>query len=220
MEKSNKITQVYLLLPVLTVLKKDVFLHLLTKTLARKKFGDGIESAFTSGLTAKTLFLKSKDISANVNDETMSQQIRLSKLMGFWAVNNFPSLGRKLLGDSWNPTEDRTVTIENQTMDDKEIDAIVSQKLKLRVIQLSVSSSTLSKIKHFVSVDVSVCENNPVDISKKMNMFDIQDALIDDCWQALKAGKFIMNTDFEVRFLIKLCHKSTDIIFTSATNRN
>lgn len=205
MENANKITPVYLLLPIFTELKEDVFLNLLKKIVARTKFGDGIESLFTSGMTAKTLFIKSKDLSSNRNDGTMSQQIRLSKLMGFWAVNNFPSLGRKLLGECWNPPEDRTVNIGNQqTMDDKEMDAIVFQKLKLRVIELSVSSSTFSKIKHFVTVSASVCENDPVEISKKMKMFAIQDAHIDDCWQTLKAGKFIMNPNFKVRFFKKI----------------
>lgn len=205
MENANKITPVYLLLPMFTELKQDVFLNLLKKIVARTKFGDGIESAFTSGMTAKTLFIESEDLSAKRNDETMSQQIRLSKLMGFWAVNNFPSLARKLLGECWNPPGDRTVNIGNQkTINDQEVDDIVFQNLKLRVIELSVSSSTLCKIKHFVTVHASICENNPVEISKKMRMFAIQDSHIDGCWQALKAGKFIMNPDFEVRFFKKM----------------
>lgn len=203
MENANKITPLYLLLPIFTELKEDVFLKLLQKIVSRTKFGDGIESLFTSGMTANTLFIEWEDLSSNRKDET--QQIRLSKLMGFWAVNNFPSLGRKLLGECWNPPEDRTVNIGNQqTMYDKEMDAIVLQKLKLRVIELSVVSSTFDKIKHFVTVPASVCENDPVDISKKMKMFTIQDTHIDDCWQSLKAGKYIINPNFEVRFFKKI----------------
>lgn len=201
MENSNKITPLYLLLPVFIELKQDVFLKMLRKIVSRTKFGDGIESSFTSGMTAKTLFINLEDLSANCNDDDKELLIRLSELMGFWAVNNFPSLGLKLLGECWNPTEDRTVSIGNQqTMNDKEMDAIVFQKLKLRVIELSVSRTTLSRIKHFVTVPTYVCEKDPVQISIKMKMFAIQDAHIDDCWQALKAGKFIMNPNFEWRF--------------------
>lgn len=200
----KKITPVYILLPFYTELKLDVFVTILKKVVSRKKSSDDyVVGAFTSGMSAKTLFIESEDLLVNCNDEiSMPQLIRLVKLLGFWAVNNFPSLGRKLLGEIWMPSKERTVNIGNQKiMDDKQMDATMFQKFKLRVIELSVSDSTWVKVKHFVDVPASVCEASSDQISKKMKMFDIQDAYIDDCWQALKVGKLTVNVNFEVSFL-------------------
>lgn len=196
----NKITPLYVLLPLYTELKQDIFLEILKKVVSRTRFGeDFIECAFTSGMTEKTLFIESKDLSMDCNGETSMSE--LVSLIGFWAVNNFPSLGRKLLGQSWQPSKERIVNIGNQDiLDDKLIDATVFKKLKLRVIELSVSESTWTKVKHFVAVPAGVCDDNPERISKKMKMFSIKDAYIDDCWKALKLGKFITNDDLEVSF--------------------
>lgn len=202
----NVITPTYVLLPFYTEFSFDVFLDILKKVVARTKLGEEqLESAFISGMDTTTLFLESEDLTTNCTSESpKSKQIRLSKLMGFWTVNNFPLLGKKVLGELWQPPKDRKVVIGNdngQTKDDKQMDSIIFNKFELRAIELSVNSSTLAKVKHFVSVPACVCEKNYIKISKKMRMFDVQDAHMESCWQALKSGKYLTSDGFEVSFI-------------------
>lgn len=197
----------YILLPLYSELQPDVFLEILKKIVARTRLGeDYIESAFITGMDSKTLFMKScEDLSAVSNEHiSKSKQIRLFKLMGFWAVNNFPLLGKKLCGEAWQPPKERKIIFGNgeTVMDDKQIDEFISPKFKIRVIELSVSNSTWIKIKHFVAVPSNICEKNPRRISKKMKALDILPAHIESCWLALKLGKFLINVGCEVSFVL------------------
>lgn len=200
----NGITTIHVLLPLYTEFEPDIFLDILKKVVARTRLDEHpIDAAFMSGMAEKTIFIESEDLSAKEQSSNL-QQIRISKLIGFWAANNFPSLGKKLWGQSWQPHEGRAVSIGNRQLikTDKEIDAIIFDKFKLRVIELCVSNSTLAKIKHFVAVPGSFCQENPVRISKKMRMFDILQEHLKTCWQSLKLGILSMNTGSEVSFLL------------------
>lgn len=192
MDKKNT---VYVVLPLSDRVKSDVFLDILKNVVARSKLcEDDLQYGVKCGLKAKTVHIKSKDLAYKKEQSSKSQQIRLSRLLGFWAVNNFPSLGKKLVGVHWKPAEQRSVCVENQKMMmPEEVDATVFQTLKLRIIQLCVYESTLDKIKHFVFVPPNVCEGNSVRISKKMNLFNVQNEHIEKCWIALKEGKFAMS---------------------------
>lgn len=204
------ITPLYVVLPFCTQFSCDVFLDVLKKVVARTKLGDNhIEGAFISGMEAKVLFIEPEDLSTDWTEKSSkSKQIRLSKLIGFWSVNNFPSLGKKVFGGRWQPFEERKIVIGDGALlpdiDDKELDSIIFQKFVIRVIQLNVNSSTFAKVKHFVAVPASVCKTNFVRISKKMKMFEIQDLHMENCWSALKSGKYFMNEGFGVSFLFHL----------------
>lgn len=86
-------------------------------------------------------------------------------MLGFWAINSYPLLGKKVGDESWKaPTRNIEVT-GNQKMNSEEVDTLILQKLKLRAIQLNVRDSTIGRLKYFVKVPASICKNNEVQIS-------------------------------------------------------
>lgn len=195
---------VHILLPVFSEIADDVFLEILKKLISRTKIDGHLCSAFISGLSAETLFFELEDLSISEKENTSkSREIRIAKMLGFWAANNFPSLSKKLMGEKWRPVDGRTVAAENDKMlTTDEFDARIIKKMKLRVIQLQVSDSTRERIlKHFVTVPFNICESNTEKISKKMDQVNIKEPLMEKCWQALKSGSFPTDMEVEVTFI-------------------
>lgn len=195
MNSTNKNTvgagPIYVLLPFYTEFSCNVFLDILKKIVSRTRLGDNeIESAFISGMGAGTLFRKPEDFSTKCTENSpVSKQVRFAKLLGIWAADNFPSLGKKLMGERWQPPNGR---MANELIyENKQMQSII----QLRVIELRVECSTFEKVKHFVQVPASVCMGEAIQISKKLRMFAIDDRQIEDCWQALKSGKYTRNAD-------------------------
>lgn len=196
------------LLPVFSAMEQDIFLGILKKTVRRRsRLGeDNLCNAFASGLSATTLSIDFEDMSAK-DVSSKSQEIRMSKLLGFWAASKFPLLGKKYFGDSWCMKEKRTITIaDQQTMSPDEFDAWIMKEIKLRVIELTVCHSTRAKMKHFVTVPHYVCKDDSVKISKKMKVLDIQDSYIENCWHALKSGKFLSDDNLDVSVIKKIIY--------------
>lgn len=196
------IPPLYILLPTCTESKTDVFLNILKNSLARSKLDDHyLDNALKLGTSANKFSIELEDVSMNWSElNSKEQQIRQSKLLGFWAIYNFPSLGNKLFGKSWQPPNRRSLQVVGRSKElcPDEIDVIVFRKLKPRVMQLNVSLSTLAKLQHFVSVPANICKTNESQVSPKVKSFDIDGEFIENCWQALKLGKFSLDVNFEV----------------------
>ncbi len=216
MEDKNdiKITpSVNILLPICVESETDVFFNILRNVIARSKLDEHIlDNAVKLGMMGDKFYIKSKDLTKKWSDlVTMSQQIRQSKLIGFWAIDNFPSLGKKLNGKLWKASKEKCLQFSgnSKTVTAAEIDSIIFQKLKIRVIQLNVSESTLSKLKLFVHVPAIVGRKNESQISPKIKVFDIDDNWVEKCWEALKLGYFSLDVSVSVQvgqeFTVNAC---------------
>lgn len=186
------------LLPVYSAMKLDIFLDILKKTVSRTPLSeDSSCNAFVAGFSAATLSIKFEDLSTSMLEMSSTREIRLLKLLGFWAASNFPTLGKKFLGDQWSLQKVRTITIgdlgHQQTITPDDLDARILKDMKLRVIELTVKHSTIAKIKHFVTVPHNVCKDGSNKISIKMKTLDIHDSLLENCWHALKSGRYLSN---------------------------
>lgn len=204
MEDDEITTPLFILLPVCTELETDVFLNILKNVIGRKKLDDYyIDHALKLGMSSDKFFLKEEDISGSWNDmKSKDNQIRQSRLLGYWAINNFPSLGKKLFGNSWQIPKRQNLQVigHSKEISADEIDELVFQKMKIRVMQLNVSSSTLVKISHFVNVPTNIGKKNESKISIKIKSFDPDDEWTERCWKALKLGSFSLDGNYEVSF--------------------
>lgn len=201
MEEPGNRQSFNILLPVCTESKTDVFLNILKNIVARSKINDHyLTDAFMSGMNGEYFEVESDDVSLNwkqLSSET--QQICQSKLLGFWTIDKFPSLGKKLFGESYQaPRRNAVKVIGNSEIEARNIDDLIFSKMKLRVIQLNVCASTFIKLKHFIKVPGCVGKSNECRISTKMISFDVETQYVESCWEALKVGEFSMNLDNEV----------------------
>lgn len=146
--------------------------------------------------------IESEDISVNWKQlSSESQQIRQSKLLGLWAINNFPLLGKNFFGESYRAPKRNAVEVTGSSMIEPDsIDDFIFPKMKLRMIQLNVSESTIVKLKHFVKAPGCIGKNSEFQISRKMRSFIIDAEFLESCWKALKFGES-MSSDFEVSSL-------------------
>lgn len=191
------------LLPICSQSKNDVFLNILKSIVARAILNDNLINAFQSGMHGENFSIESEDISIDwkkLNSEP--QQIRQSKLLGLWAINFFPSLGKKLLGDGYRaPKRNAVEVIGSSVIEPDSIDGFILPKMKLRIIELNVSESTKAKLKHFVKAPCYIGKNSGIQISRKMKMFNIDKEFHERCWKALKFGEYPVTSDFEVSSL-------------------
>lgn len=207
-KKSKNAPAFHILLPVCTESKFDVFLNILRCVVARSKLDEHhLTKAFMSGMKGKSFAVEMDDLTLSWKHlKSEEQQIRQSKILGCWAIVNFPSLQRKLFGDTHQtPPRNGVSVVGNPQMKADNIDEIVFAKMKLRVVELSVSGSTFIKLKHFVKVPgfVGVRRSNEISISMKMVSFDVDADFVESCWDALRCGEFSISSDYEVSFLEK-----------------
>lgn len=205
-ECEKKIKQaICVLLPVCVELETDVFLNILRNVVARSARSELYDlqfDAFTAGLTDDTFYIKSNDMLLNWKElDSKSQRIRQLKLLGFWAIKNYPSLGKKLLGETWQPPQRKSVEVfGNSVMSPDAIDDVIFRKMQLRIMELSVCHSTVTaKLKHFVQAPSNIGKFNEIQISPAIKSFEIENDYLENCWKALKFGSFSMN---EVRFIL------------------
>lgn len=195
---------VYLLLPTCIESKNDIFLEILRNVVqrtARTKLDNNfLYNALKTGMKAETFAINSDDIVGHWKElKSKSEQVRQSKMLGYWAIQNFPSLGKKLFGESWQVPQRKCVDVVGQgSMKPDEIDAVIFRKLKIRLVELSLSESTFSRFKHFVKVPIDIGKFNDVHITQKIKCFDIETEYLQNCWDALKRGKFSMNDSINV----------------------
>lgn len=183
----------HILLPTCNESEEDVFHNVLKSILYRSKYENSfLDNAFKLGMSGGVFPIEEEDLAMNwkqLNSE--EQQIRQSKLLGFWAVENFPSLGKQLYGPSWQAkVKSLQSNTHSKEISAEEINAMIFKKLKLRVLQLNVSDSTLGKLKYFVNVPDNIARKNESKVSKTIKAFDIDDQWVKHCWKALKLSGF------------------------------
>ncbi|KAJ6639520.1 hypothetical protein Bhyg_12266, partial [Pseudolycoriella hygida] len=123
-----------------------------------------------------------------------SQRVRQTKLLGYWAIENYPALGRKFFGDTWHPPQRQSVEVlGNSWISPHAIDKAIFRKLNIRIIALNVCESTLGRLKHFVEAPSNIDKFNGIKIIKNLKSFDIKSDYVDVCWKALKHGKPTLN---------------------------
>lgn len=189
--------KIHILLPMCSELHYDVFLNILKNVVGRAKLDTNfLDKAFITGMKTPTVSLHLSDIQGNWSDDhSIEQKIKYVKLLAFWSAHNFPSLGRKLFGEQWEPRQ-RSVVIKpgelsQASTECQEIDRIIGEKMQLRVVQLDVGLSTLHKIKHFIKVPETVCEGPSFHLTKKMQWFHVRRSEMKNCWKALRFGNFL-----------------------------
>lgn len=208
--KNNPV--VYFLLPICVDSQYDVFFNLLKNVVSRvgraKLANYYLDNAFKSGIMGEEMRVDvtTDNISSIWNKRSTKQDlIRQSKLLGYWTSTNCATFGKVFFGDSWRSPKGNFVQVVSsngiQTMTAAQIDAIVFPKMKIHLIELNVSESTLKdKLKNFVQVPINEIDvYNMSQISPKMKSYDIKNEYVEKSWTALKRGKWMINTDTEVR---------------------
>lgn len=185
--------------------KHDVFFNIVKTIISRSRVEeDYLDNALKFGLTGEHFRIESEDITRNWAElNTKEQQIRQSKILGYWAIEHFPSLGKKIHGQSWNPPTRESFRIDENSsetlLSEADIDALVFKKLKLRLLEVNLSKSTSAKLKRFiVDPPFDVVKYNECQISPKIKSFDIAGRH----WEALKFGKFSTDFNLEVTFFL------------------
>lgn len=200
--KKMETTPFNILLPVCVQTKTDVFLMILKNSVARSGMLDHyLVSALKSGMS-ENFSIESEDISVDWTKlDSELQQIRQWKLIGLWTVNNFPSMVKKLFGELCGVPQRNAIPVNgNSAFEADSIDEFIFPKMKLRIIELTVSKSTLGKLKHFTLVPGVIGKSKEQRIARKMKSFDVDAEFVERCWKALKSGEFSMNSDFEVSY--------------------
>lgn len=191
---------VYILLPICVELNYDSFLSVLKNVVSRvgraKMVEFYLDNALKTGMMADEIIVEEKDLTSNWKDCSSRQGlIRQSKLLGFWTTTNYPAFGKIFFGDSWQAPKQDAIKMNSKnntkTMTAAEIEAIIFPKLKCQLVQLNVSESTLSHLKHFVKVPINdINIENEKQISPRMKCFDIKEGFAENCWAALKCGEW------------------------------
>ncbi|XP_037039792.1 uncharacterized protein LOC119076893 isoform X2 [Bradysia coprophila] len=192
----------HIILPFCVETEYDPFLAVLKCAVAREVLkNNDLFCAFKSAMEGEDFFLKNKDLTHCWKTlETETQKKRQMKLLGFWAIANFPTLGDRLFGEAFQSSRREKIFVAGGTyVQAEEIDQLVFSKIKLNVIRLTVHGSTRNKLKHFVEVPDSVGAGrlNELKISRKMDSFDVHNNYLQSCWDALKCGKYVMDSDNE-----------------------
>lgn len=206
-EENTVVMPPHFLFPFSTESKTDGFFGLLKCIINRKSVDENcFDSSLKSAMSGEMFCIHSEDL---IMDWSMlnsdDQRIRKSKLLGYWAIQNFSSLGRTLCGKTWKAPERKSIEVVgpsgSEQLQPEQIDEKIFQKLTLRILEINVNSSTLAKLKHFVKVPCTVGKNNEQQISPKIKLFDIDDGYIEKCWRALKSGVFQVNFEVRVYFI-------------------
>lgn len=207
--KKMENSPVYILLPCCVEFKNDVFLNVLKNVVGRvrhdKLSEHYIDNAFKSGMMAEDIVVDEDDLSLSwKNCQSEQKLIRQAKLLGFWSATNCPTFGKVFFKNKWRPPRDNFIEVESKNgtkrMTAADFDLIIVPKLKCCVVELNVCKSTLVNLKHFVTVprnEIDMC--NGFKFSTISTIFDVKEDFVGKCWKALKCGKWLMNTDTEVR---------------------
>ncbi len=209
-EENGTMPALSVLLPVCTEIQVDIFMNILKATIGRSKqtkrpeLYEQLESAFKAGMTGKEFVVDLADISENWESKTTTSQHEIqTKMLGLWAAKNFPSIGKKFFGRNYQAPQRNGVKVnENLKIDADEVDAFIFKKMKIRIAELYVAPSTVKKLKHFVEVPEYVGRSNESEYSKTTKTFEVDANFVEDCWSALKAGKFPTNDTSVVSILL------------------
>lgn len=209
--KIISVSELNVLLPICTESKYNVFMNILKNVVGHSKLGDHyLDSAFKSSMSGGEMAIEQEDVTVNWTQlNSRQQEIRQAQLLGFWAINGFPSLGKKLFKATYlAPNRSAVEVVGNSVMSAESIDDVIIPKMKLLLIKLNVKSSTVVKMKYFVKVPAFVGEENGLKVSRKMKSFEIKTELLESCWQALKYGEFPKNLDPAVSLFLFIFYTS------------
>lgn len=192
-----------ILLPFCVQTQTDVFLEILRNSVKRSGISEfhDLVSALKSGMS-EIFSIESEDVTVDWTKlDSKTQQIRQWKLIGFWTLNNFPSMVEKLIGESCGVPKRNAIQVNgNSAFEADSIDEFIYLKMKPRIIELTVAESTRRKLKHFTLVPDGIRKSKEQRVSRKMKSFEVDAEFVECCWNALKSGKFSMNSDFEVSY--------------------
>lgn len=180
----------FILLPVCGESTSDVFFNVIRNSIARSKLDEHfLDNALKCGIAGEEFEIEIDDVATDWGQlQSNEQLIRQSKLLGYWAMEHFPALGKKFFGATWVPNERQHIQVVGQadSMNPGDIDKLVFKKLKLRLMELQVSESTAIKLKHFaVDAVATMVKTNEHQLSPKIKSWDIDG---EDYWKTLKLG--------------------------------
>lgn len=184
---------IYVLLPTCVEMKTNIFHDILSSVVYHSRLEDSLfVRSVISGMKGEKFKIDSSDLIADWKTVSLNlRQIRQYKLLGYWAAVNYPLIGKKLIGSAYKPPKECNVEmLESIQMPEVDIEKCVSKKMKLQIIELSVTKGTTKKLKCFVPVPMCVGKTNGERISSKIKKYDICSQYLPACWQALKAGAF------------------------------
>lgn len=204
---------VYVLLPTCVELKHDVFFNVLKNVVfrvGRARLTEYFQDhAFKSGMMNDGVHIDEDDVSVSWQIRNSKREgIRQSQLLGYWSTTNYPTFGKVFFGDTWQAPKGNFVTVKTRngvkSMAADEIDNIIFQKMKCHLVELKVSTSTLSILNNFVKVPISEIDvENESQVSPKMKFFDIKKDDMEKCWEALKRGVWLSNTQVRKKIVLK-----------------
>lgn len=195
---------VYVLLPTCVECKYDVFFNLLKHVVG--KVGHArltehfLDNAFKSGMMNDSIQIDEDDVSLDWTIcNSKREGIRQSQLLGHWSTTNCPNFGKVMIGDTWQAPEGKSVMVKTRKgvlpFAADEIEKIIFEKMKCHLVQLNVKTTTLSNLQHFVQVPISEVEvGKGCQVTAKMKIFDIKKDCMEKCWEALKRGAWLSNT--------------------------
>lgn len=179
-----------ILLPACKESTSDVFFNVIRNSIARSKLDEHyLDNALKCGVGGEEFEIEADDVAVDWGQlQSDEQLIRQSKILGYWAVEHFPALGKKFFGTAWLPSDRQHVQVVGQpdSVSPGDIDKMVFKKMKLRLMELHVSESTANKLKHFaVDAVATMVRSNEHQMSPKIKSWDIEG---EDCWKTLKLG--------------------------------
>lgn len=206
--RSEGLQMVYILLPVCVELEHDVFFNILKNVVgrvSRSKLAEHyVDNAFKTGMTADEIILREDDVLSSWKmDKSSEASVRKWQILGYWSRTHCPGFAKIFFGESCNPPQENIVKLKSmhdtKTMTSDEVHKVISQKMECAIVELNISESTVTNLKHFVSVPINEIEvYGEVKISQRMKSHNIKDEYLTKCWAALKRGEWLVDDGTQV----------------------
>lgn len=206
--RSENLQMVYILLPVCVEFEHDVFFNILKNVVGRvgrlKLAEHYMDNAFKTGMTADEIIIQEDEVSSSWKiDKSSEASVRKSQMLGYWSRTHCPGFTKNFFGESCKPPQENIVKLKSlydtKTMTSGEVDKVISPKLECSIVELSISESTVTNLKHFVHVPINEIEvYGEVKISQRMKSYNIKDEYLPKCWAALKRGEWLEDDNTQV----------------------
>lgn len=211
---SSESRVIHILLPFCVDFEHDIFFNVLKNVVGRvgraKLVDHCLDNGFKLGMIAGEIRIDENDIFPTWCNSKKSV-FRQSQLLGYWAMENSPTFAKVLLGGSHESRGDSVVELasrsRSKTMTGAEVDAIIFQKMKCQLIELNVCESTLTNLKHFVTVpyDAIGVDNEVLKLPTRMKSFAVKEEYFGKCWAALKHCTWNVNEPQVKKIFISFC---------------
>lgn len=195
----------FFLLPACIESNDDVFMDIFRAVKGRTSIEkSSLNRSFISGMLVPSIVINVEDLEPWKQLNSSSEQRRQAMMLGFWAIKIFPTLGARLCGERWNIPQRQCVNVVGKdSLTPDEFDLLIFRKIKLRIVEIYESESTLQRLKHFVKTPTDIGKENRVQLLNKIFSLDIEKSFVRPCWDALRSGAFScdnMNGDVAVSF--------------------